>query len=166
MAAGTPMNINPDYPLPPALTYFASVTVQVGEAISIGITIDGERRVIPIIGGTVAGNGFTGKVLDAGADFQLYPQGTAAYLKAMYVIETDDGTRLFVDNAALRTGSAEDLANLASGEAVPAERIYFRFTPRITAPADSAFAWVNHKVFVGTGQRLPESVLLEFFCVD
>jgi hypothetical protein len=31
---------------------------------------------------------------------------------------------------------------------------------------DSDFAWVNHKVFIGSGRRLPDSVLLEFFAVD
>lgn len=40
---------------PPTLSFFASVTVQVGEAISIGTTIDGERKVVPITGGTVLG---------------------------------------------------------------------------------------------------------------
>ncbi|MGP5286981.1 DUF3237 family protein [Glutamicibacter arilaitensis] len=40
---------------PPTLSFFASVTVQVGEAISIGTTIDGERRVVQITGGTVLG---------------------------------------------------------------------------------------------------------------
>lgn len=63
-----------------------------GEAIGIGATIDGERRVIPLTGGMTEGNGFTGKVLNTGADFQLYPQGTAADPKAIYVIETDHGT--------------------------------------------------------------------------
>jgi hypothetical protein len=40
---------------PPTLSFFASVTVQVGEAISIGTTIDGERKVVQITGGTVLG---------------------------------------------------------------------------------------------------------------
>lgn len=40
---------------PPTLSFFASFTVQVGEAISIGTTIDGERKVVSITGGTVLG---------------------------------------------------------------------------------------------------------------
>jgi len=108
---------------PPTLSFFASVTVQVGEAISIGTTIDGERKVVPITGGTVLGEGFTGKVLIAGADVQLYPLGTTAYLKAMYILEREDGTRHFAANQALRTGSARDLAQLVGGEEVPAQNI-------------------------------------------
>ncbi|GGA65149.1 hypothetical protein GCM10011490_14770 [Pseudoclavibacter endophyticus] len=153
-------------PPPPTLTHFATAEVAVGEAIDLGETIDGRRRVIPIRGGVVTGNGWSGRVLDAGADYQQYPTDETAYLTAMYVMEADDGTRLFVDNRALRTGSKEDLAKLVSGERVDPARIYFRFTPRITSAVDGPFAWVNTTLFIGTGVRLPNAVQLAFFAVD
>lgn len=152
--------------LQPVLTFFASVNVEVGEALDLGETIDGKRRVVPITGGSVAGNGWSGKVLSAGADFQQYPSAETAYLKAMYVIEAEDGTRLFVDNSALRSGSPENLARLVSGEIVDSSSIYFRCAPRITAPVDSIHSWVNSKLFIGSGVRHPDSVRLEFFAVD
>jgi hypothetical protein len=150
----------------PTLTHFASVTVEVGEALDLGQTIDGRRRVVPIRGGSVAGNGWSGRVLDAGADFQLYPSADTAYLTATYVIETGDGTRLFVDNKALRAGRPEDLARMVSGGTVDPSLVYFRCAPRITAAMDSAFAWVNSRLFIGSGVRTPDSVRLEFFAVD
>ncbi|MGO2112284.1 MAG: DUF3237 domain-containing protein [Pseudoclavibacter sp.] len=153
-------------PPAPTLTFFATAEVSVGEAIDLGETIDGRRRVIPIHGGTVTGDGWAGRVLDAGADFQQYPTDETAYLQAMYVMEADDGTRLFVDNRALRTGSKEDLAKLVSGEQVDPSRIYFRFTPRITSRVDGPFAWVNTTLFIGTGVRLPDAVQLSFYAVD
>lgn len=153
-------------PLKPTLTHFASVSVEVGEAIDIGETIDGKRRIIPILGGTVRGNGWNGKVMNAGADFQLYPSPETAYLKAIYVIEADDGTRLLIENDAIRTGSPENLARLVNGETVDPSLIYFRFTPRITAAVEGAFGWVNSRLFIGSGVRNPHSVMLEFFAVD
>jgi hypothetical protein len=34
------------------------------------------------------------------------------------------------------------------------------------AATDSAFAWVNSRLFIGSGVRTPDSVRLEFFAVD
>ncbi|MCW4466233.1 DUF3237 family protein [Glutamicibacter sp. MNS18] len=154
-----------EYPVAPQLEFFASATVEVDPPIEIGQTIDGMRKLIPIRGGRVRGRGWNGRVLDAGADFQLYPSATTSYLHAVYVIEAEDGSRLFVDNQALRTGSAADLAKLVGGEPVDPARIYFRFTPRVTTAVDNGFAWVNDTVFLGSGRRLPGAVQLDFFAV-
>lgn len=155
-----------DVPTPPALTWFASVDVQVDRPIDIGTTTDGVRRVVPIRGGRVRGEGWHGTVLDAGADFQQYSSPTTAYLVASYVLEVDGGPRLLVENRALRHGSAEALERLMQGEAVAPEEIYFRCIPRITAPEESELAWVNSRLFIGTGTRLPDRVQLEFFTVE
>lgn len=150
----------------PTLTWFATADVEVGEVITIGATPDGGRRVVPIRGGVVTGDGWSGRVLDAGADFQLSPTPDVALLMAMYVIEAEDGARLFVENRAVRSGDPDDLVKLVSGEAVDPSRIYFRFSPRISAPADGPFAWVNLRLFIGTGTRLPGLVHLEFYAVE
>lgn len=59
---------------PPGLSYLT--TVDVDASITIGNTVDGQRKVVPIRGGRVSGPGLSGEVLDAGADFQQYPSGT------------------------------------------------------------------------------------------
>ncbi|KAB1641937.1 DUF3237 domain-containing protein [Gulosibacter chungangensis] len=154
------------HPAAPSLTFFASITVDVDAPISIGNTAHGGRKIIPIRGGTVTGDGWSGKLLDAGADFQLYPSAEIAELTAMYVIEATDGTTIFVDNHALRTGAPEDLEALVSGKHVDPAKIYFRFATRLSADASSPFAWVNSRLFVGTGTRQPETVRLDFFVVN
>lgn len=150
----------------PTLSHFVTVRVDVGEAVDIGETIEGKRRIIPIQGGNAVGDGWRGKVLDLGADFQLYPSSQVTYLKAMYVIEADTGTRLFVTNEAIRAGTPEMLDRLARGENIDPSLIYFRCTPRITAPVDSDFSWVNSRLFVGAGVRHPDHVRLDFFVLD
>ena len=151
-------------PTPPRCTYLASISVQVGPAIEIGETSEGIRRVIPILGGTVTGPELSGLVLPAGADFQLLRTPTATEMDAKYVLETDDGDRIFVSNTALRTGSAEDIAALVAGVPVDPERIYFRSTPRFTAAGK--WSWLSTRIFIASGIRLPDEVKLDVFMVE
>ena len=149
----------------PGLRLFAELSVQVSPAIEVGATPAGLRRVIPIVGGTVHGEGWSGVVLPGGADFQRIVSPRMAELDARYVLETTEGERLFVQNRALRVAAPEDTQRLLRGETVDPARIYFRCQPLIETAAER-FAWVNERVFVGTGLRLPDRVVLQFYAVD
>ncbi|HEX2246492.1 MAG TPA: DUF3237 family protein, partial [Arthrobacter sp.] len=117
------------------------------------------------VGGTVEGPALNGKVLPAGADFQILKSGTLTELQAQYAIETDDGDRIYVSNFGLRSGSADDIAALVRGESVPPERIYFRCSPRLSS-AGERWAWLASKIIVGTGERHPNAVRLNLFVVE
>jgi len=151
-------------PAPPELEFLASLAVEVAPPVEVGRTRNGLRRVIPISGGTVTGPELNGRILPAGADFQLITSETSSDLDARYVIETDGGDRLFVMNAAYRTGSAEDIAALVRGEEVPAERVYFRCSPRFEV-AGERWAWLESTVVIGSGRREPERVLIDLWRV-
>lgn len=151
---------------PPTLSFFATLLVDVGTPVDVGKTPLGERRIVPITGGTVSGAGWSGRVLPDGADFQLHPNERMSHLQARYAVETDDGTRLFVDNTALRVGSAEDVAALSRGERVDPSRIYFRCWPRIHAAIGSDFEWLNERLCVGTGERESDRVRIDVFVID
>ncbi|NUL45878.1 DUF3237 domain-containing protein [Cellulosimicrobium funkei] len=151
-------------PTPPQLEFLATVAVEVAEPVEVGRTHRGLRRVIPISGGTVTGPRMTGRVLPGGADFQLIQSDTTSDLDARYVIETDDGDRLYVMNAAYRTGSAEDISALARGERVPAERIYFRCAPRFEV-AGETWSWLESTVVIGSGRREPDRVIIDLWTV-
>ena len=115
----------------PTLEFFADLSVSVAKPIEVGQTIHGTRRLIPILGGTATGNGWTAKVLSGGADFQLIVNDQTAELDARYVLETDAGDMIYVQNHAVRTASAEVMARLIRGEPVSPESVYFRCTPRL-----------------------------------
>ena len=119
----------------PALEHVTDLTVFVAAPIEVGDTGSGQRRVIPITGGTARGPRLNGTVLSGGADFQLVRPDHVAELDARYVIQADDGTCLFVMNRALRRASAELTARLVRGEAVDPSLVYFRCTPSFEAPA-------------------------------
>src|SRR5687768_1124866 len=95
-------------PLPePRLQFFADLRVQVGVPQEVGQTAHGLRRLIPITGGTAAGDGWTARVLPGGADFQLIVNDRLSELDARYVLETDAGDFIYVQNRAVRSGPPE-----------------------------------------------------------
>ena len=146
----------------PTLKFFADLAVQVAQPQETGRTALGLRRLIPILGGTVEGEGWRGRVLPGGADFQLVVSDTLAHLDARYVVETDGGDRIYVQNRALRSGPPELMAKLVRGEPVDPQLIYFRCSPSFET-ASPALAWINERMFVGTGARHPDRVVMRFF---
>ena len=55
--------------------YVFTITARIGEVTSAGEIGSGVRRIIPIIGGDVKGEGINGKVCPFGADFQIIRPG-------------------------------------------------------------------------------------------
>ena len=146
----------------PELKFFADLSVEVAKPIEVGQAIHGKRRLIPILGGTVHGNGWTARVLTGGADFQLIVTDQMAELDARYALETDAGDVIYVENHAIRTASPEVMAKLIKGEAVSPESVYFRCTPRFET-ASPALSWISERLFIGTGARHPDRVVMRFF---
>ena len=147
------------------LTVFVAAPLEAGDI--TGLNSRGRRRIIPITGGTVSGR-VNGAVLAGGADFQLVVSDTCADLDARYLLQLNDpawpGAHVFVQNRALRRGSAEDIAKLVRGEPVDPAAIYFRCAPSFEV-SHPALAWLTESLFVGTGARFPDRVEMRFFRV-
>jgi hypothetical protein len=156
----------------PELDWIADLTVTVSAPIEAGMVLGlnsrGRRRIIPITGGSLAGPRLQGRVLPGGADFQIVVSDTCADLDARYMIALDGpehgGQHIFVQNRALRRGSAEDIARLVRGEAVDPQAIYFRCVPCFEVSSES-LRWMTEHVFIGTGARYPDRVEMRFFRV-
>ena len=146
----------------PELQFFADLSVQVDKPQEVGDTVHGRRRVIPILGGEAQGQGWTARVLRGGADFQMIVNETLAELDARYVLETDAGDLIFVQNRAVRTASPEVMGRLIRGEKVDPQLVYFRCTPQFET-ASKSLAWISEKLFIGTGARHPDKVVMRFF---
>ena len=151
------------YDLPtPELKFFADLSVEVDKPQEVGATVHGKRRVIPILGGEAQGQGWSARVLRGGADFQMIVNETLAELDARYVLETDAGDLIFVQNRAVRTASPEVMGRLIRGEKVDPQLVYFRCTPQFET-ASKSLAWITEKLFIGTGARHPDKVVMRFF---
>ena len=149
----------------PALEHVCDLAVTIDAPVEVGTTAMGLRRMIPFTGGTVTGPRMQGRIVPGGADFQLIVgDGTQAHLDARYVLALDDGTRVFVQNKALRVASAEDSAKIRRGEPVDPTRVYFRCQPIFEASTPQ-WSWLAEHQFIGVGLRLPEAVHLSFYKV-
>ena len=146
----------------PVLLRFADLAVRVGAPIEVGDVGPGKRRLIPVLGGTFVSRDWSARVLEGGADFQLVVNDHMAQLEARYVVETDAGDRIFVKNDAVRTAAPDVMARLMRGEQVDPVDVYFRSVPRFEVAAP-ALRWMMERMFVGTGQRHPDQVVMRFW---
>jgi hypothetical protein len=54
------------------------------------------------------------------------------------------------------------MAKLIKGEVVSPELVYFRCTPRFET-SSRALSWISERLFIGTGARHPDRVVMRFF---
>ncbi len=143
----------------PGLVFALELQVLVGRAIDLGTTPHGNRRIVPILGGTFTGSGLKGKILSGGSDQQLIRTDGVAEISARYVLQTHSGDLIHVINSGIRRGQPEVMAQLNSGHEVNPADYYFRTAPRFESSVPSC-AWLMQSIFIGWGQRLPSKVII------
>jgi hypothetical protein len=148
----------------PQLEFALELRVSVDEPAALGARAGSIRRTVAITGGTFEGPLLRGRVLPGGADWQWIEDDGLAFLDAHYAIETEDGIRIEVRNAGVRSGPADVMKRLAVGEPVPAADYYFRTTPRFDPP-EGKYGWLRRHVFVGSGERYRDLVVLRVWKV-
>ncbi|MCA9967322.1 MAG: DUF3237 domain-containing protein [Anaerolineales bacterium] len=144
------------------LKHFCDLYVKLSPIVELGNGRSGQRRIFPIIGGEVRGERVNGTILNIGADFQtILPDGTAE-LVARYAFRTDDGAVIEINNSGFRHGPPEVIAALARGEEVEPSSYYMRTQARLET-GDPRYAWVNNRLFIGSGSRQAESVKIALY---
>jgi hypothetical protein len=137
------------------------VVANVDAPLVVGQTSRGLRRVIPILGGTVAGPRLKGSVLPGGADWQFVRPDGVLSLEARYTIRTDDGALISVTNRGMRHGPPEIIDRITRGETVPAGSYYFRTVAEFEAPL-GPLEWLNKGLFLGLAERRPDAAIVRF----
>jgi hypothetical protein len=135
----------------------AALDLRFTHAFDIRINFDKRWLIGPISGGanvgytsigagsTVSGPRLNGMLVDySGADWPIVRHDGVVELNAHYMIEADDGARIYIRNMGYVHGPLP-------GD-VPG---YFRCTPYFRAPA-GPHEWLNRTVVVGVGQRRPK----------
>ncbi|CAN7735839.1 DUF3237 domain-containing protein [Bradyrhizobium sp. LjRoot220] len=140
--------------------YVFTLTVRIGEVTSAGETGHGVRRIIPILGGDVRGEGITGKICAFGADFQIIRPNELIELEAKYAFETDDGATVHVENKGLRFGPVDLLQKLKRGEPVDPKLIYFRTVPKFET-GHAKYRWLMQNLFIGSAARHTDRVVID-----
>jgi len=140
--------------------YVFSLAILVGAPIVAGDIGHGIRRVIPILGGEVFGDGIKGSIFPVGADFQVLRPNGFTELEAKYAFELDDGAIVYIENIGIRFGPKELLDRIAKGEIVDPTRIYFRSVPKFETGSEK-YRWLMENLFIGVGTRHPDRVELD-----
>jgi Protein of unknown function (DUF3237) len=140
--------------------YVFSLAIKVGAPIVAGDIGHGVRRVIPILGGEVFGDGIKGTIFPVGADFQVLRPNGFTELEAKYAFELDDGAIVYIENIGIRFGPKELLDRIAKGEIVDPTRIYFRSVPKFETGSEK-YRWLMANLFIGVGARHPDRVEID-----
>lgn len=148
----------------PELEPFCRLEVELGAPIELGEGLAGQRRIIPIIGGTASGPHFDGRILTLGADWQTVHRNATAHLDTRYAVETSDGATIEIINRGFRHGPADAIAALGAGDFVPHDAYYMR-THATLETGHPTYGWVNNLLFVGTGARNKSSVIIQLYVV-
>jgi hypothetical protein len=142
-----------------ATKYVFSLAIKVGTPIVAGDLGYGTRRVIPVLGGTVTGEGISGTIHPGGADFQIIRPDGFTELEAKYSFELDDGAVIYIANYGIRFGPKDALDRIARGEIVDPALIYFRSVPKFET-GHPKYRWLMQNLFIGVGARHPDRVEL------
>jgi hypothetical protein len=160
---GTTSTPAQETPAPPGLEFAFEVRAQVADPLVVGELPSGTRRIIDILGGTAEGSGISGTIMPGGADWQLIRREDGfTDIDARYTIETDSGSYISVQNIGLRHASPDVMRRLNAGETVDQSEIYFRAIPKFET-GDPEFEWLMRSIFVCTGERYPNGVIIRFF---
>jgi hypothetical protein len=148
----------------PQLDLVCRLSVTLDPIREMGAGRAGQRRIIPIIGGSVRGPRLNGRLLNLGADWQTIFADGLAELDTRYAMQTEDGAVIEIVNYGYRHGPAEVLAAVAAGEDVDPARYYMRTHARLET-GDPRYDWVNRTLFLGVGARLKQAVAVDLYAI-
>jgi hypothetical protein len=146
----------------PTLTPLCSIECAVSPLVTLGDAPGGERRFVPLGAGRVWGPGLRGELIAGGVDWQWRRPDGVLEISAHYAVRCPDGGIVEIRSDGLRHGDAEVMAALARGEAVAADRYFFRTFVRFTTGA-AAWGHLNRTMAVASGARSAAGVELAFY---
>jgi hypothetical protein len=140
--------------------YVFSLAIEVGAPIVAGDLGHGTRRIIPILGGEVRGQGIKGTIFPCGADFQtIRPNGFTNWRRntpSRWTTALSSTSR----TSASASGRRRFWTGSPKGEMVDPTLIYFRSVPRFETGAEN-YRWLMENLFVGVGARHPDRVEID-----
>ena len=147
---------------PPPLEFLAQVRCEVGALVNLGTGPYGERRCVPLLGGSVSGPGLNGAILPGGADWQILRADGALDIQAHYIVRTIDGALIEIDSRGLRHGPPAVIQRLARREAVAPAEYFFRTLMRFQT-GHPAWLHLNATMALARGERQAQLVVLDVF---
>ena len=150
------------WPAPPALLPLAHIECRVGALVSLGPAAYGERRYVPLTGGSVSGPELHGEIVAGGVDWQIQRADGVLDIAAHYVVRAYDGALIEVRSDGMRHGPPAVMQRLARGEPVAADEYWFRTAVRFDTGAP-AWLHLNKVLAIASGRREAKLVVLDLW---
>jgi hypothetical protein len=129
----------------------------------LGATPHGQRRIVPVSGGSFTGDRLRGSVLPhAGSDWLLERADGSFQQDVRLTLATDDSALIGMTYRGVRHSAPEVAARLARGETVEPTEYYLRTAPFYETAAP-AYAWLNKIVSIGVGRRTADGAIYEIY---
>lgn len=129
----------------------------------LGATPHGHRRIFPVSGGRFEGARLAGTILPyTGGDWLLTRADGSFQQDVRMTLQTDDGALILMTYRGVRHASAEVSARIARGEPVDRREYYLRTAPFFETSSER-YAWLNHIVSVGVGERVANGAKYDVF---
>ncbi|MFS0643645.1 DUF3237 domain-containing protein [Siminovitchia sp. 179-K 8D1 HS] len=150
---------------PPSLSFLCDMALTVEGAHFPGKTPVGNRRIIRVTGGSLRGDKLAAEVIPGGDDWITVRDDGTIIQDVRILLRTDDGELILMTYRGIRTGEPGVLQRLDNNEEVDPDEYYFRTAP-IFETASSKYDWLNRRLFVSRGIRLPGKVNYSIYMVD
>jgi len=151
-------------PAAPGLEFAFEVRAEVANPTVVGEMPTGTRRIIDILGGTFEGPQLKGTIVPGGADWQIIRADGFTEVDARYTLKTDTGHLIYVSNLGIRHAPPDVMRRLNAGEQVDPALIYFRTVPKFETAAPD-LQWLMRSIFIATGERYPNGVIIRYWRV-
>jgi steroid delta-isomerase-like uncharacterized protein len=149
--------------LSPRLELLYDITMG-AEAVDVGSTPAGHRRIVHVTGGKFEGPRLRGTVLPGGGDWVLERLDGTRALDVRITLKTDDGHLIYAHYPGRFHGPPDVLARILRGDEVAPSEYYFRIAPLFETASDK-YAWLNGILGVGIGRRTADAVAYTVYAV-
>ena len=149
----------------PELTFLCNMELTVENAHLPGKTPIGNRRIIRVTGGQLQGDKLNAVVVPGGDDWITVQEDGTIIQDVRILLQTEEKELILMTYRGIRTGPIEVLKRLDNGEQVDPKEYYFRTMP-IFETASKKYNWLNRKMFVSNGIRLPDGVQYSIYIVE
>src|SRR5690625_925954 len=149
----------------PTFTFLCDMELSVEGAHLPGKTPIGTRRIIRVTGGKLRGEKLNADVVPGGDDWITVREDGTIIQDVRILLKTEDDVLILMTYRGVRTGSKDVLKRLDAGEEVDPDEYYFRTAP-IFETADEKYDWLNRRIFVSKGIRLPNGVNYSIYTVE
>ncbi|MCE7792936.1 DUF3237 domain-containing protein [Salipaludibacillus sp. CUR1] len=149
----------------PSLSFLADMELTIEGAHLPGKTPNGTRRIIRVTGGALRGDHLNADVVPGGDDWITVRDDGTIIQNVRILLQTEEEDLIMMTYRGIRTGEPDVLARLDRNEAVDPDDYYFRTSP-IFETASEKYDWLNKRVFISKGIRLPDRVNYSIYTVE